>query len=290
MGLFDFFKKNSVSLTGYDARATSYRLDTLEQIQSIPVPTRKFEYNCDFTESIEYVLQRKATQFKKEGKLDLAIACLRKSNEIMPYAPMMYSPKDYARLEEYLKLARNFDSARQESGKDKILYEKQESFHKQARLKEMFTTGVIQVSRGDFICGECAKYHARIYSQNCSYGFPDINIFASYYMNKPCDCILTFYSFWIEASQVTICSPKDAVVYSNRPFVDDRTNLEKAQYNKRITKAQEDQKDRADYAWLCEHFPDVAPKSFGGYRNMKNKNSENYKKLVAKAKEFDYTI
>ena len=68
----------------YNPKASNYKMETLEDINSIPVPTSQFEYNCDFTESIEYVLQRKATQFKKLGKWIL-IACLKKSNEIMPF-------------------------------------------------------------------------------------------------------------------------------------------------------------------------------------------------------------
>ena len=32
-------------------------------------------------------------------------------------------------------------------------------------------------------------------------------------------------------------------------------------------------------------MPDVAPKSFGGYRRMKNNNSANYQKIAEKVKE-----
>ena len=84
MGLFSRLLKTE----RYNPKASNYKMETLEDINSIPVPTSQFEYNCDFTESIEYVLQRKATQFKKAGQMDLAIACLKKSNEIMPFAPI----------------------------------------------------------------------------------------------------------------------------------------------------------------------------------------------------------
>lgn len=47
----------------------------------------------------------------------------------------------------------------------------------------------------------------------------------------------------------------------------------------------QDEKDRADYDWLSEHLPEIAPKSFSGYRRMKNAQSANYLKLVESAKE-----
>lgn len=74
----------------YDPLAINYKMDTLEDILSIPVPTEKFELPDDFMDSIEYVLQRKATEFKKEGDMECAIACLEKAVEIIPFSPMPY--------------------------------------------------------------------------------------------------------------------------------------------------------------------------------------------------------
>ena len=87
----------------YDPLAINYKMDTLEDILSIPVPTEKFELPDDFMDSIEYVLQRKATEFKKEGDMECAIACLEKAVEIIPFSPMPY-PDCFERLEKYLKL------------------------------------------------------------------------------------------------------------------------------------------------------------------------------------------
>ena len=80
------------------------------------------------------------------------------------------------------------------------------------------------------------------------------------------------------------------VAYSNRPFVNDRTAQEREQYEEYMKKIESDAKDREDYDWICEHLPDVAPKSYGGYRNMKSKNSANYQKIVLLAKEKNYYI
>lgn len=275
----------------YKSKASLYKMDTLEQIESIPVPTEKFEYTCDFTESIEYVLQRKATQFKREGNLELAIACLKKSNEIMPYAPMTYSDKDYRRLEQYLKLAKKFDEAQEVNNKlNKIEYQQNEqTYNKMLELSAM--SDLIEVPRQTKICSECARYHGRIYSKQHGSKFPQMSLFINYYNTKHCDCFpLTFYPFWENISIPTICKKSNLVKYSNRPFEDDRTSEEKKVFNEYIQKKKSDVKDRKDYDWLCEHLPDKAPKSYGGYRNMKHKNSQNYQKIVATAKELGYMI
>lgn len=286
MGIFSKLFKSK-----YNPKASNYKMDTLEDINSIPVPTQKFEYNCDFTESVEYVLQKKATQFKKEGKMDLAIACLKKSNEIMPYAPMTYPAKDYERLENYLKLAGKFDEAREAKSKQNKVQQAQKEQLYQTMLKQSNMTDLIEVPRGFNVCSECARYHGRVYSKQKNSKFPKMELFINYCNTKTCNCRpLMFYSFWENASVPTICSKKDLVKYSNRPFEDDRTDAEKKSFDEYTNRINTDIKDREDYDWLCEHLPDKAPKSYGGYRNMKNKNSTNYQKLVALAKENGYVI
>ena len=58
------------------------------------------------------------------------------------------------------------------------------------------------------------------------------------------------------------------------------------EYQKRVIDPYiQESKDREQYYWLLENMPDVAPKSFGGYRRMKNNNSANYQKIAEKVKE-----
>ena len=196
MGLFSRLLKTE----RYNPKASNYKMETLEDINSIPVPTSQFEYNCDFTESIEYVLQRKATQFKKAGQMDLAIACLKKSNEIMPFAPMTYTPKDYERLEKYLKLAGRFDEARgiHENVQSTLSNQNRSITEKQLELSDL--SDYIEVPRLNRPCSECAKYHDRIYSKNCKNGFPDTKIFLEYINSKVCSCYLSFFPFLYEIS------------------------------------------------------------------------------------------
>lgn len=46
----------------------------------------------------------------------------------------------------------------------------------------------------------------------------------------------------------------------------------------------QESKDKEQYYWMLENMPKIAPKSFGGYRTMKNKNSDNYLKIVDELK------
>ncbi len=48
--------------------------------------------------------------------------------------------------------------------------------------------------------------------------------------------------------------------------------------------------DKRDYKWLQENLPDICPKSYSGYKRMKNNNTKNYQKLVACAKELGREI
>lgn len=78
MGIFDLF------------RSPKYDMDTLNGINSIPVPAKNYNTGDWTKDCIYYVLQRKATEYKKAGRMDLAIACLRKSNALSDYEKNHY--------------------------------------------------------------------------------------------------------------------------------------------------------------------------------------------------------
>lgn len=273
-------------------------MNTLEQITSIPTPTEKFELLCDFTDSIEYVLQRKATEYKKAGKMDLAIACLKKSNEIMPFSPIAYGEKEYLRLPKYLRLAGLSVEADQEEKKilELLKIKKEENQNKildnaKKVSIELNEIPLIYVPRESRLCGECAKYHDRLYAVNPDDTIvPPFSVFESYIKSKKCGCNLITFPFTLGISIMRGIGEKDPVKYSNRPFQDDRTEEEKTIYDSYIKQVELSQKDRSDYEWICNNLEDIAPKSFSGYKKMKNSNSENYKKIVSKALEKNYKI
>lgn len=299
MGLFsNLFKNEKSAFSKYDSNANKYKIDTLEHIESIPVPTKKFDYTCDFTKSIEYVLQRKATEFKKNGNMEMAIACLRKSNEIMPFAEINYTKKEYMRLPEFLKQVGKFEEARKEENKINEIFGTNDSTttilekaKETSSITNIDENKFIVVPRDGIVCSNCAKYHDRIYSVDGKDNrFPNLSIFENYITNKKCKCTLPTFPFIYGISIFRGEGADNPIGYSNRPFEDDRTDEEKRIYDDKLFKEMQEEKDRRDYDWIRENISELAPKSFGGYRNMKNKNSVNYQKIVSAAKDKGYII
>lgn len=194
-------KQNKEKISDFEAM---HDLTTVEGILKIPVPQHKRKTEpFSVVSTPEQILQKKATMYKKENKMDLAIACLKKSNQFMKVSWYSYTVKDYMRLVDFLYMNSQFDEARDEKRK---IYDY-------------------------FGCDEVGIY------QNIQ----------------------------------------------NRLF---NTDEEKADYyEKVIIPAQEELKDREDYYWILEYLPEIAPKSFGGYRRMKNSSSANYIKLKQRVAE-----
>lgn len=101
---------------------------------------------------------------------------------------------------------------------------------------------------------------------------------------------ISFYPFVYGASEPLYCKPGKEIQFSNRPFEDDRSSNEKAEYDNLLKKHIENEKNKKDYEWVCKYLPEIAPKSLSGYVKMKNSNSANYKKLVESAKQKGYTV
>lgn len=98
-------------------------------------------------------------------------------------------------------------------------------------------------------------------------------------------CSITLYPVLDDISLPTWDYKGDFIKYCNRPFVDERTKEQKAIFEKDVKEKEEMAKDKEFYDLLFEKAPEIAPKSFGGYRRMKASNSENYKKLLLTAEK-----
>lgn len=277
----DTFQKGT-----YDSCSKHYKMDTFDEINAIPIPTCSFEYNCDFTDSIEYVLQRKATSFKRAGNMECAIACLKKAVEIMKYAPMSYTRDDYKKLEKYLESVGRFEEAHLYKERADSLFAQQKDILIKRIFEDAKSLGTDLLEAPDITpASELeAKYRKRIYSISGSdtrFSKLPSDIFDTRLMLFP---ILYGISFpiWCEFSK--------EIEYSNRPFIDDRTDQEKAEYNKIIQKIEETQRAEIEYSWILEHLPEIAPKSLGGYSRMKNANSKNYQIIKQQAYDLGYDI
>lgn len=160
MGLLNFFKPKD------------YDMDSLDGINSIPVPAKNYNTGDPTKDCIYYVLQRKATEHKKNGRMDLAIACLRKSNELSDYEqrPLLLE-KEYLRLIKYISQTGDFALAEQEEQK---IYERHPEF------KDRRVSNLIRIKdalkknkewKEDLVlvktppsCPVCGKYNKKIYS------------------------------------------------------------------------------------------------------------------------------
>ncbi|EFC05621.1 hypothetical protein HMPREF9013_1325 [Bulleidia extructa W1219] len=180
-------------------------MDTLIGIESIPVPAKDYNTGNDLKDAIWYVLQRKATEHKRNGNLDLAIACLRKSNELSDYEnePLL-SEKEYLRLPKYIALSGKKELAKLE--KDKI-YVRHPEFrdHRLINLRYIskqitnsikYKNDLVKVATyGD--CPKCKRLKGKIYSlSGKSKKFPLIppEIFIDGGHNENCN--ISIYSYY----------------------------------------------------------------------------------------------
>ena len=149
-----------------------YDMDTLEGIASIPVPARDYNTGDPTKDCIYYLLQRKATEHKKNNRMDLAIACLRKSNELSDYEkhPLL-TQKEYMRIVKYIEATENSELAQKELEK---IYSKHPEFLDRRisnlrQIKEFISrnkkmgTDCVFVSTNNS-CPICKKYNRKIYS------------------------------------------------------------------------------------------------------------------------------
>lgn len=187
-----------------------YDLTTIDGIKSIPISEVK-KYP-DGGKSVVYmpeqILNRQATEYKKENKYDLAIECLKKANELYPYSFYTYQRNNYERLVDFMILAKRFEEAK--------ITHNQLDITVGSRLDEL----------------------------------------------------------------------KKLQVYAEESGTESKED-----YYKRVIKPNvEEERDKEEYYWLLENMPSIAPKSFGGYRKMKNTSSDNYKKIVDEVNNKGYDL
>lgn len=111
--------------------------DSIEGINNIQIPQySSIKGMASPANNIEYILQRKATEHKKNGRMDLAIACLRKSNEIMPHSNFSWKADDYLRLVKYLEHNGQHEEARLEEIKIMKMYDNIMQKHSKQKSEE----------------------------------------------------------------------------------------------------------------------------------------------------------
>lgn len=252
------------------------------------------------------ILSKQASAYQKEH-LDLAVACLRKANELRPVSGMLYSEDSYLRLVRYLCKAERFDEADREYKKIQAMFDGKDAPYSPetiaiADLKRSFSlaeemgTDLVEVSWVDACCQTCGKYRGRIFSvSGRDKRFPKFPSDFCY------QCGLSAHPIVEGVSAPMYGDPKHMLEDARRPFVDTRTPEQIEAYNEKCRRMQLEQKQRAnymarerkdheDYAWIRDHLPELMPKTFSGYRRMKTMHTKNFQKLQSKALELGREI
>lgn len=303
-----------------------YDFNSLKGINAIPEKRPKRPPIEGITGDVYYYLRRKGYQHEDAGNIDLAIACLRKSVAILKNSEFFSAEEAYP-LVKVLARAGYIEEAYQEKAAiDNYASSFQKDLHKCIDTKNtLFTNAshsdlVIMDAHGS-TCPECAKYQGRVYSiSGKSKRFPKVPDFYFALGGVHQDCSHTFWPYieGISDSQLEYTLSvhplkdkrygKNIVAFSNRPFVDDRTEeCKQASVDACEARSQKIAKQRyyrdhmieieavrgqeaRDFAWLQTNLPDKCPKSLSGYRRMKNQNTKNYQALKQAAAELGREI
>ncbi len=288
----------------------AYDFNSIEGINNIPVPCR--EVNGDSsTGRVEYYLRGQCFfNHWNAGKTELALACLRKAQDLMFISDMVWKRRDFLRLVEYLyEAGKDSEAAVQLKRIDDFLATQdivQDAFSSALSSAQFLETDLMEVYSHSPCCKECAKYVNRIYSiSGKDRRFPPLKDAAR-------DCqhelrCLSFTPFVYGVHEPTF-ECKNIIKYSNRPFRDERTREEIRRYDdclaadmqrredeakqeaRMIENAKTKRKDMQTLQWLQENLPSIAPKSLSGFRRMRTTNSKNYQKLVAEARKLGKEI
>lgn len=157
------------------------------------------------------------------------------------------------------------------------------------KLCKELRTDLVEMSEHGCTCGECAKYQGRVFSiSGQDKKFPKLPefILTNGGVHRGCSHTLSPFIYGVSVPVYH----KDIVKFSNRPFIDNRSEVEIEEYEKRKREGEELLEDRKNYELLLKKLPNIAPKSFGGYRRMKNIKSKNYMELKRVANEMGIKI
>lgn len=185
------------------------------------------------------------------------------------------------------------------------------NFCQELEWAKKLKTDVIEICSLGSTCAECSMYQSRYYSiSGKTKCLPKLPQFI--FDNQGLHCGNSFHAVLFEAGdKIDVykydkngnCKTiqVDAVTFSNRPYRDDRSEFEKAQYENRVVENENGRKDKERYYdrnyWINEYYKhleyhkivellgDKAPKSYSGYMRMKNNNTANYQKIAKTANE-----
>ena len=150
-------------------------------------------------------------------------------------------------------------------------------------------TDLVEVGDLSGMCEICAKYRKRIYSlSRKNWKFP------KFPKDFHFECGLRIDPFWEGISEPSF-ECKNYILYSRRPFKDDRTPQEIENYKKRLELLSGWREPTANLGHIIFYmfkpvFPEDFPKSLSGFMRMRNANSKKYQDLVKLIESSGYKI
>lgn len=305
-----------------------YDLTSSAGIMSIPTKNPpKAPFGDGVTGDIDYYLHSKAHIYEEDGKIDLAILCMKKSNAIRKLKYPAYGRETFYDLVKML--ARNGRVEEAYTAKEEVdtFFEAADANFTSAGIKRILAeakaehTDLLIMDPHGASCPECAKFQGRVFSISVtSKMFPKIpSVFFELGKIHP-GCGHGFYPYihgvtdprldYTLSFQTAVKRKyrKDIIAFSNRPFVDDRLPEDIARAEEIAAKAASDYERQQNYyehmiedevkrseeakafEWLQQNLPAICPKSLSGFRRMKKQNTKNYQKIVAEARKLGYEI
>lgn len=271
-----------------------YDLSDIQSVLSIKIPNfhaaaqTALRNEMGVTGCLDYVLRSRAAHFYNEEEFDLCFACLWKATVLMKYSTILWSENDYYRIVNWLVQLGRFKKAKE--WQDWI----EQSVLNRDDMQEMIddrTTSLCETLKTDLVivdyvgacCEKCAMYRNRIYSlKGKDRRFP------RFPKDFHSGCGLAVFPFVWGLDEPDF-DGRDPIKYSNRPFVDDRTQEELKNMEKRIQDAEKASGlqpvslAKITYYRLKQLFPDDVPKSLSAFSRARNANTPKYQALVKKA-------
>ncbi len=277
----------------------NFDLESIPGIQAItPDSARIWETRAAGVPSLpEQILFKKATEYKKAGRMELAIECLRKANELLSSNNIEGQERDYLRVVEYLKLSGRFDEARAEEAALRKMHPEVFGIVKNPKIEQELERAAIvgcdflQINTSS-ICPKCSPYSRRIYSiSGKDHRFPPLPSIPKFLTMNKCDlckcCIDISVAFLYLRSDKEIA---ELSKHSKSPAVDLRTEEQKLYFEKEQTAKARKRQTKIEYDLLMEYLPEFCPKSLSAYSRMKNKNSRRFEVIRSVAEELDIEI
>ena len=227
-----------------------YDLTCAEGIKAIPASAslHRGDGISTYTSDIDYYLQRKGREYETSGNIELAILCLKKSNEIRMFCKNGYRRSDYYNLVGLLARTGRISEAKSEKERidtyfssfpgwdcDSELCIPENMVKRVVDSANMLHTDLVIMDVHENACSECAKYQGRVFSlTGRDRRFPKMpDVFWKYGAIHP-GCGHSFQPFIYGETDpdlkytlsiqrgVRWWHTRNIVAYSYRPFVDDR--------------------------------------------------------------------